>query len=251
MTAPAPTLIFPGRRTPGRLLILSSLLVLSAFAHAVSFYILQVAYTPTVTLAPPPAEVTLLAPESPENRALDRWLSITDPALMTNPAGAGRDLNALTFHYVPSYASAPPAYRPLDLTPAVAPPAAGNIFSLAPLPPLKVPAHAPQAALPSSILLDASLAALAPQPLPPLKKILSASGSAPLKPLEPSVFLVGARPDGGAAFIFRESSSGNAPADESARAYLSRLQLAPAGDAAPWGRATFFWGTDVGPPDHP
>lgn len=249
MTAPAPTLVFAGSRPPRRLLILSLLLVLSALAHAVSFYILQVAYTPTVTLAPPPAEVTLLAPGSPENRALDRWLSITDPSLMTNPTGAGRDLNALTFRYVPSYASAPPAYRPLDLTPAVTPPAAGNIFSLAPLPPLKAPPRAPRAALPSSVALDASLAALAPQPLPPVRKILPAGGSAPLKPLEPTGFLVGARADGGPPFIFRESSSGNAAADESARDYLRRLPLAPAGPAAPWGRATFFWGADGTPLD--
>lgn len=250
MTTPATTLIFPEERAPRRLLILSLLLVLSAVAHAVSFYILQVAYTPTVTLAPPPAEVTLLAPNSPENRALNRWLSITDPSLMTNPAGAGRDLNALTFHYVPSYASAPPAYRPLDLTPAVTPPAAGNIFSLVPLPPLKVPAQAPPASPPSSLLLEASLMALAPQPLPPVKSP-AAGGSAPLKPLEPTVFLVGARPDGGAPFIFRESSSGNAPADEAARAYLSPLQLAPAGEGAPWGRATFFWGADAGKAERP
>lgn len=242
---PAPSLVFEGRRPPRRLLILISLLVLSAIAHAVSFYILQVAYTPTVTLAPPPAEVTLLASNSAENRALDRWLSITDPALMTNPAGAGHDLKALTFHYVPSYASAPPAYRSLDLTPAVKPPAAGNIFSLAPLPALNVPAHVPPASLPSGVLLDAALAALAPQPLPPVKI------GATVKPLERAIFLVGARAEGGPPLIFRESSSGNAAADEFARAYLARLALTPAGEPAPWGRATFFWGPDSAAENHP
>ncbi len=235
---PAPPLIFAGRRPPRRLLILLSLLVLSALAHAVSFYILQVAYTPTVTLPPPPAEVTLLAP----NRALNRWLSITDPALMTNPSLAGRDLSALSFHYVPSYASAPPAYRALDLTAPVTPPAPGNIFSAPPLPAVNAPPRPPPLSAPSGVLLDPFIASLAPGALPPVKVSIASTAA---KPLEPTVFLVGPRSDGGAPFVFRESSSGNAAADEYARGYLARLPLAPAGDAAPWGRASFHWGADV------
>lgn len=245
MTAdePAPPLIFAARRPPRRLLILVSLLLLSALAHAISFYILQVAYTPTATLLPPPAEVTLLAPASPENLALNRWLAIADPALVTSPSGGGRDLSLLTFRYVPSYASAPPAYRPLDLTPPVAVPPPANIFGLAPLPAMNVPPRPAPPSPPSGVSLEGSLAALAPRPLPPVKVSLAAAAGA--QPLEPTVFLVGARPDGGAPLVFRESSSGNAAADESARNYLARLPFAPAGDSTAWGRASFFWGADA------
>lgn len=244
---PAPPLIFAARRPPRRWWILLSLLLLSVLAHALSFYLLQVAYTPTVTLPPPPAEVTLLAPGSPENRALNRWLAMTDPALMTHPSGAGHDAAALPFQYVPSYASAPPAYRPLNLAVPAAAPVAGNIFSLAPLPPLAVPARPAPLSPASCLKLDASLATLAGGALPPVRVTLPGGGGAGMKPLEPTVFLVGARAEGGAPFVFRQSSSGNPVADEYARGYLARLSLAPAtGDGPPpWGWAAFYWGADA------
>ena len=49
--------------------------------HALCFYAFQIIYPPAVALLPPPGRVTVIAPNTQEERVLLRWLEAEDPAL--------------------------------------------------------------------------------------------------------------------------------------------------------------------------
>ncbi len=66
-------------------LALVGFLFLSVIAHGVAFYILQVVDPPVVVITPPPVQVNLLAPTTPENIALLQWIDANDPAAIANP----------------------------------------------------------------------------------------------------------------------------------------------------------------------
>lgn len=234
------------------------MIFISLLAHAASFYVLQVAYTPTGSLFPPPARVVLVPLDQPENTSLARWLSLSDPTLATQaplPA-AGAVVGSLGFRYVPSYEVNPPAFKSLD---AISPPEA-IAAPPRPIPPGPVavvdtapgkpgpPANATIS--PTRVVFSGGLDVFAPVPLPSVRF----KGSVGIKGLEPTVFLVGARAQGGTPFLFpaRRAPTNNPgtnadEADEFARDYLARLSFRPTG--APdgnvvWGRATFYWGND-------
>ncbi len=244
------------------------MLGLSLLAHAASFYVFQVAYTPTGSQLPAPAQVVLLALDSPENAPLARWLAMTDPALMSRPASpsTSQTLAALNFHYTPSYATALPDFKPLEPAgansatismpprPLPAGPLPANL-----LPPLPLPSTAGRgltapSASASRVVFSGEAASFAPESLPPARFAARQS----TQPLEPSVFLVGVRSSGGKPFLFRQpawfgpANSTDADADEYARDYLEHLafrapasQTGEAGETVVWGWATFYWGNDV------
>ena len=224
---------------------------------------LQVAYTPTGSLLPPPARVVLVPLERPENAALARWLILADPTIaIQSPApAAGAVLDTLGFRYVPSYEVMPPAYKTLD---AVAGPG-GITAPPRPLPPgpVAVPnaagampeSHRVPAATPSQVIFSGGIEEFVPVPLPP-PRFAEGVGN---KLLEPTVFLVGVRAEGGTPFLFpvRQATASNASnnadeADEFVRDYLAGLAFrpAPGGDGGvTWGRATFYWGRDASHPE--
>lgn len=234
---------------------LAALVALSLLIHAVGFYVLQVAYTPTGSQLPPPVQVLMARPERPDDppeiraqaRALAHWLTVIDPALAVQPMTPDPARNPGAFvRYVPSYKAAPPPFKPLD------PPSAGSAAPPRPRPPGPVPTFpAPrerEGAAPSPpgtrIVFDGGLAALVPTPLPTVTLALPIG----TKALSPTVFLVGARPGGGTPFLFREGSSGEVSADDFAQDYLSRLPFQaadPSNDTTVWGRAEFDWGREV------
>ncbi len=260
------TLIFQWRGRPWRVWRLAVIIFVSLVAHAATFYLLQVSYTPTGSLQPPSAQVVLLAPETPAERAaLNQWLKVADPALLTSPQPpATQDvLDQLRFRYVPSYTAAPPAFKSLE------PPAGevnpvpersrrpGPVFVapgefLSPVESMVPPAGNAAAAEPTRLVFRGPVAPLAPSALPPLEFTASQRG----RPLEPTVYLVGVPPGGGAPWLFRQpaagdSTLGDATLDEAAREYLARLLFAaPAADgdnprATTWGWATFSWGREI------
>ena len=252
-----PPLVFQWERRARAHWRLGGLITLSVLVHAVGFYVLQVSYTPTGSQLPPPVQVLMARPERPDDspesraqsRALAHWLSIADPALATEPAAPEADRNPGTFvRYVPSYKAAPPPFKPLD------PPAVGGTAAPPrprPLGPVPVPIGASGAAMPPAkpspitrVVLTGGIAALGPTPLPAITFVLPAG----TKTLSPTIFLVGVRPEGGAAFLFREASSGEVSADDSAQDYLSRFHFQPPAGAngrTVWGWAEFDWGRDV------
>ena len=260
----ADPLIFQWERRTWSRLRLVPLLFLSLLAHAATFYIFQVAYTPTASQLPPPAQVVLLALDQPENAPLARWLAMTDPALMSRPATptASQTLAALNFRYIPSYDTALPDFKGLE-------PAGANRAAISrppdphpagPVPPdllpsLPLPAASGQEekALPpgqtTRVVFSGEVAPFAPASLPPVH--FAAAPDAPL--LDPTVFLVGARSSGGEPLLFRQTAPGDAEAERYARDYLAHLTFRmppppPAGEdeaAVIWGWATFYWGNDV------
>ena len=234
---------------------LAGLIAFSLLVHAIGFYVLQAAYTPTGSQLPPPVQVTMARParsdDPPEtraqSRALEHWLAIADPSLATEPAfptETDRNPGDLV-EYVPSYKAAPPAFKPLD------PPAIGSAAPPRPRPPGPVPVasakpalHPPSPVPPTRVALTNELAILAPRPLPAINFALPSGAKA----LNTTTFLVGARPDGGEPFLFREGSSGEVSADDYAQDYLAHLNFQP--PTAPnggtvWGRAEIHWGRDV------
>lgn len=253
-TDDAPPLVFEWEGRPRARLRLAALLALSLLVHAVSFYVLQVAYTPTGSQLPPPVQVTMTRPERPDDppevraqaRALTRWLTVNDPSLATQPATPELDHAGGGYaHYVPSYKGAPPPFKPLD------PPSTGTAAPPRPRPPGPVPVVFPgggsPAAIPSPptrVVLTGGIAPLAPAPLPGIALTLPAG----TKTLGETVFLVGIRPGGGEPFLFREASSGEVVADDFAQDYLARLHFQPpatADNSTVWGWAEFAWGREV------
>ncbi len=101
------------------------------------------------------------------------------------------------------------------------------------------------------MIFSGGIEAYVPETLPPIHF----AGSTGVKPLEPTAYLVGLRPEGGMPFLFpvrqapASSASVNADeADEFGRDYLARLTFRPAprtDGGALWGRATFYWGDDA------
>jgi hypothetical protein len=72
---------------------LTGFLFASLAVHAFGFYLFQIVYPPAVALLPPPGRVSLIAPNSDEERQLLRWIEAEDPALASTggpPPGAPR-----------------------------------------------------------------------------------------------------------------------------------------------------------------
>ena len=228
---------------------LALMLAASVLVHAVSFYALQVAYTPTGTQLPPPAQVVLVPLDQPENAPLARWLTMNDPALTLRPAAPAPSqvLAALGFRYVPSYSAARPSFKPLDLPES----AVNTVPPRASLPgPVPMPVPVAPATPPprrdggtTRVVLGGPVVRPGGDPLPPVLFTVGEGTSV----LGPTVFLVGLRPEGGEPFFFRQETSGSAAADEYARGYLASLGLRPAAPDAgvTWGTAAVYWGNDV------
>ena len=249
-----PELIFQWERPSHVHWRLLGIIALSLLVHAVSFYVLQVAYTPTGSQLPPPAQVMMVPLNQPGNDAFARWLAMADPSLVVQPAAPspGETLAALDFRYVPSYKAAQPGFKSLDPLPGeeitTAPPR--------PRPPGPLPldlfapgrtnylSTRPAGSQRTRVLLTDGLEPLLSAALPPVRfKTLLGS-----EPVEPTAFLVGVRAEGGAPFLFLKSRPGNAFADDYAQSYLARLRFQPGG--APlgkvlWGTAEFAWGNDI------
>ncbi len=248
-------LVFQWKRRSHAHWRLAALIALSLLVHAIGFYVLQVAYTPNGTQLPPPVQVVMARAERPDDppetrvqaRALAHWLAVTDPSLATQPmVPEGERTPGSAVRYQPSYRAAPVPFKPLDPPAAVttAPPrprAPGPVPTLAKIGSSGQPAGLSPA---TRIVLTGGIARLSPMPLP----VISFTLPAGTKTLSSTVFLVGVRPDGGEAYLFREGSSGEVSADDYAQQYLARLHFqvpAAAGDGMIWGWAEFDWGREV------
>ena len=106
-------LLFHWERPRRRKLAIAGFLVLSAALHAFGFYIFQVVYPPPIALLPPPAQVTLIAPTSPEARTFLNWLSAEDPALasQTQRPSDARAFQLPKLAHIPSYVAVKPQLK--------------------------------------------------------------------------------------------------------------------------------------------
>jgi hypothetical protein len=227
--------------------VLPGFLVLSLLAHAATFFLFQIIYTGRVTIAAPPPSVSLLDPTRPEHQALLRLIEAEDPAPVASVQAVVPPA-LLELPYVPSYATVSTLPKMLAEPPITVqfPPPRDPIAiirsaaSAGPEPALKLPASTTR--LSFSGALERRSLVRTPQ--------IAFKTHAP-QPLQPAGFLVGVTDRGEVRFVFLQSTSGDAVADEFAATHLTRLSFAPTEAAITWAHATFAWGDDVYPPEKP
>ena len=241
---PHGSLLFHWERPRQRKVAIAGFLLASASLHALCFYVFQVVYPPAIALLPPPAQVTVIAPTTPEARTFLNWLNAEDPALasQTQRPEDARAFQLPKLAHLPSYLAAQPKLKgmpPLHSTP-VAPPA---------MPPAPVPvalaANPPPPLAASTTLLFAGSLRDLPVAHPDFK-FRASTREAP----ESARFLVAVDSLGVTRYSFLEQSSGDAALDEQARHYLAlcRFQTNPGStpeNALTWANATFEFGTDL------
>jgi hypothetical protein len=238
-----------GWEKPGRgKWTLSGFLLGSLAAHAFGFYLFQIVYPPAVALLPPPGRVSLIAPNSDEERQLLRWIEAEDPALAstTLPPPDAKALVMPTIQHAPSYLGRQPALK--ELPP---PPPALRIPSAHPPAPVEKavgPAHFVTKAAPTMIRFSSELDSLISPQIPELK-FTSTSPESP----EPARFLIAVNDKGEVRHCFLQMSSSDASLDEQARKYLAAsrfpaIRSSPSSPPLTWGTATVEWGNDITPP---
>lgn len=231
-------------------LLFPAFLLLSLAVHALAFFLFQVEYPPSASLAPPPVQVTLVTPDDPGGAAFLKWVLAQDPAAagrvaeVEPPAGLGER------PYRPSYAAVR-AYA-MEVEPprgGVGFPSGRTLLDAAPAPPAPVRAGRPSVA--NSLVFSEELAARDAAPGVPFR--LAAPSRANLRP---TVFLVGIGAGGEVRYCFPQSggegaSSGDPKVDEQAGALLRGHPFKPSRAPLQWGFATFTWGAqayDTGAP---
>ena len=238
-------LLFRWERPRRRKVAIAGFLLASAALHALCFYLFQVVYPPAISLLPPPAQVSLIAPTSDDAQAFLNWLDAEDPALAARterPADA-RAFQLPKLAHVPSYLAVPPKLKEL---------------------PLRGMSHAAPAAMPAAPVLVAAAANPAPPPpaptvlifsdwlgeLPVTRPELKFQASLRQDVPESARFRVAVDSLGIVRYSFLEHSSGDAVLDEQAGHYLALCRFAlgerpHSGDALTWATATFEFGTDL------
>jgi hypothetical protein len=246
-TAAAPPLLFNWESPRRRKVAITTFLGASLIAHALCFYIFQIVYPPTVALLPPPARVSMIAPNSEENRTLLRWIEAEDPALafMTQRPPEAKMRTLPQVDHAPSYLATAPVLKeapPLlvDLrTPSSRPPGAAPVF------------HRPPASRiapsPTTVSFSKEFDKFGAPKLPAPSFATSNN-----EPAENVRFRVAVNGLGEVRYCFPLNSSGDAALDEQARHYLSLCRFSGGSTtgekrepALTWGIATVEWGNDV------
>ena len=242
-------------RWPERIvsLLLPALFVVSVTLHALAFYVFQVVYPPAVAIVPPPAQVTLLTPDTREGAALLRWVQAQDPATAARteeitPAGLGEIL------YTPSYASVHtlPLETELPAEPSGFPAARSLLNFKASSAADEAAPEPPRRAVASALSFSEGLRARAAAPEAPRAVTSKSSPN-----LRPTVFLAGVSARGEVHYCFLlapnggDPSSGDPEMDKQAEALLRAHRFTPSGTPLEWGFATFTWGAEAYAPPQP
>jgi hypothetical protein len=240
-------LLFSWDSPRGQKAVLASFLVLSLISHVLCFYVFQVIYPTPVAVLPPPARVTIIAPDSDEGRTLLRWIDAEDPALaFTTHLPPGASLHTLTSaEHVASYCAPKPLLK-----------------SLPPLKPdLRIPSSRPPGAVGSLSRKTAPATATGRTfisfskdldqfgaPSLPQSRLAASNNETP----ETLRFRVAVNDFGEIRYCFPINSSGDPALDEHARLQVvrSRFSLHKGAGCNPgsplvWGIATVEWGSDV------
>ncbi len=246
--APSPGgLLFRWERPRRRHVAIAGFLLASVALHALCFYLFQVVYPPAISLLPPPAQVSVIAPISDEARTFLNWLDAEDPALasQTQRSADARAFQLPRLAHVPSYLSVPPKLK--ELPPQRVSPAAPSAMPPAPVPVPPAANPAPPVQVPTVLIFSKELVEL-PVTHPELK-FRASSRDAP----ESARFRVAVDSLGAVRFSFLEHSSGDAALDEQARHYLVLSRFTMSGKPAStsrltWATATLEFGTDLETP---
>jgi len=220
--------------------VLPSLFLASVAAHALTFYVFQVVYPTTVSIAPPPTQVTLLTPSSPENKALLRWVDGQDPAATARLQEATPP-NLGEVHYSPSYAAVHTLPELAENSPETIsfPPAQD---SLALITPATIRPDSPRTVVHSSLTLSEALEA---RDAAQSKAVVPCSRSS--TSLQPTTFLIGISDRGELRYCFLQDGSGDSAIDREGEEVLRRHAFKRTDSPTPiaWGFATFVWGAEA------
>ena len=242
---PLGNLLFHWERPRRRKLAIAGFMVASLALHALCFYIFQVVYPPAISLLPPPARVSVIAPTSAEARTFLSWLAAEDPALASQTQ---RPADAPAFRlpklaHVPSYVTVPPKLKEL-------PPVPAERFEPSAMPPAPVPVETaiePPAPLGAPTTITFS-EALRDRPVSrPGLKFRPSLRDAP----QNARFRVAVDAAGIVRYGLLEQSSGDAALDDQARHYLALCRFGPgtwphtAGNELTWAIAGFDFGNDL------
>ena len=211
----------------------------------------QVVYPPAISLLPPPARVSVIAPTSEEARTFLNWLAAEDPALASQTQ---RPADAPAFRlpklaHVPSYVTVPPKLKEL-------PPFPAERFEPSAMPPAPVPVERadqppPPLAAPTTITFSDSLGEL-PVSRPAIK-FRASLRDAP----QSARFRIAVDAAGIVRYSLLEQFSGDSTLDEQARHYLALCRFETGtgprarGEELTWATATFDFGNDLELPPAP
>ena len=241
-------LLFHWERPHRRKLAIAGFILASLGLHVLCFLLFQVIYPPTISLLPPPARVSVIAPTSPEARTFLQWLAAEDPALasQTQRPAEARAYQLPKLAHVPSYVAVPPQLKEL-------PPPPAERLERSAMPPGPVPmetvARAPAPIVaPSTITFSGALQGVVFTQ--PELKFHASLRDAP----QAARFRVAVDRAGIVRYGLIEASSGDAALDDQARRALALCrfggtakQFSP-NDKLNWVTATIDFGTDLEPP---
>jgi len=239
-------LIFAWDEPVRRRLAITGFLFASLLLHALCFYAFQIIYPPAVALLPPPARVTVIAPNTAEERVLLRWLEAEDPALAsTTQPSDQKPVSVPTVQHAPSYLTHQPVLK--EAPPSTISPGIPSAHPPAPVEPLRMPIKTVTRIFPTVMSFSAELETVSAVQIPEMR--FSASGrEAP----QAAQFHVAVGEKGDLRYCFLDNSSGDAALDAQARKYLTlsrfpvfRHPPPEARDGLVWGTATIEWGNDI------
>lgn len=243
-------LVFNWDSSRRRKAAITGFLLGSLMLHALCFYAFQIIYPPAVALLPPPARVTVIAPNTHEERVLLGWLEAEDPALAstTQPLNE-KSLTIPTIQHAPSYLMRQPALK--EAPPLSRPPAIPSAQPPGPVEALPRPIQTEAKISPTVLRFSPELEASGFSPGAEMKFTASRRESPQV-----AQFRVAVNENGEVRYCFLENSSGDGMLDEQARKYLAlgRFSAIPSlksevRDGFVWGTAIIEWGNDVaGPP---
>jgi hypothetical protein len=215
--------------------------LLSATAHALTFFLFRIADPTRVSVPPPAPEVSLLLPTTPENRSLLRRIEADDPALEV-AATSVRPPGLLDGKYKPSYETLRTSPRTVaeSSDPVPIPPAKDPLAIIRGSRPREVPAGATPPPVPTRVSFSPELQARAPQSPPDLAFEKRSDA-----PLEAAKFLIGVTDRGEVRFVFLQRPSGNPALDQQAANQLPHFDFSRGTAPITWGFATISWGDDA------
>ena len=225
-------------RTKNRSLVLAGFIGLSFCIHALALYIFQVNYPAAVSIAPPPVQVTLLSPSTPEYESLRRWIEAVNPARVISPPETTPP-NLGNISYKPSTLRAQPKLADEKNEPVRFPAAIPRFPRMTETGPVAIVEPA-KSNSPSSLRLSGALADRKPShsiSIQPTQKSLI--------PLKPSRFMAGINDRGEVRYLFLEESSGDKALDQWAERHLASLDFSHDTSPLTWGEATYFWGNNA------
>jgi hypothetical protein len=235
-------LVLPERRRGAIPWALLGFILLSAFVHAFGFFLFQIVYPGASRMSPPPAQVSLLAPGTPEADAILRWINSEDPALAAEPGHAPIP-GLMNLPYIPSYSTV--HARPEMPAPADSPlpfPDGASGWDLVQMAAAHPAAHrAAAASAPTTLAFSGPLEGAAPDFLPAIDGLCEADAGE----LQPARFLIAVSDKGEVRYVFLQDSSGDRTLDAGAGQALTRVRFHPSSKPLEWGFATFFWGSSA------